>query len=76
MGDKFGLEETIASQERRLLLLRRQAVRGGRHVVGRLKQVEQEYFLCKRELKRLRRRTHGHEWKTAGQYDIESVIRD
>ena len=52
MAEKLGFEHGIVSQERRLLLLRRQAVRGKRYVMRRLKRLELDYFICKRRLER------------------------
>jgi hypothetical protein len=74
MGERFGIEDTISLQEQRLLILRRQAIRGERYVIGQLKRTEREYFASKRRLDRVRRIGNRHEWKTSGQYDIESAV--
>jgi hypothetical protein len=76
MAERFGIEDMISLQEQRLLLLRRQAIRGERYVIGQLKRAEREYFTCKRRLERLRRCSNRHEWKTSRQYDIEEIIWD
>jgi hypothetical protein len=44
MGVKSRLEDAIASRERRLFVLRRQAVRGKHYVIGQLKRADREYF--------------------------------
>jgi hypothetical protein len=45
------LEDAITSQELRLTVLRRQAFRGERHVMSRLKRLERDHYICKRRRK-------------------------
>ena len=65
----------MALQKQRLLVLRRQAARGEHFVTRQLKHAEREYFTSKRRLDQMRRSSNRHEWKTSGQYDIETAIR-
>jgi len=62
MASILGLEHPVIIQQQRLLVLRRQAMRGERHVLGRLRRLERGYFISKRRLKRRRRRQMFEEW--------------
>src|SRR6187551_2445227 len=50
MSGESDREQTMVCRERRLLVLRRQAVRGQRHVIGRLTRLEREFRSWHRQL--------------------------
>jgi hypothetical protein len=56
MSGTSDLEQAIVWQERRLLVLRRQAVRGRRHVLRRLTRLERQMQAMRRS------RGRGAEW--------------
>ena len=55
--NESALEHAVVLQEQRLLVLRRQVVRGERYASNRLKRLERDYFTCKRRLELTRRHT-------------------
>ena len=55
--NESAVEHAVVLQEQRLLVLRRQVVRGERYASSRLKRLERDYFICQRKLGRTPRHT-------------------
>jgi hypothetical protein len=76
MDEKLEIEETMALQEQRLLVLRRQADRGQHFVTRRLKRAEHEYFACKHRVNQMRRLScPGGPFESADRNDVRDTER-